>query len=223
MKKINWVLEVKKVILLMVGLTIAHLGVTFFIQADMGADPYNVLVQGVFRTVPWPESMNWTHGMTHILICLLIVLVLLVVDRSYIGIGTLLCMVFGGPIIDLFTLILAPVINNTLPTVLRVVVLGAGCVILAVGMSFVIKSESGTGPNDLVALVIAEKWKKKFGVIRVVTDFLFVAVGFLLGGTFGVGTIICAFLVGVVAQFFLPHAEKVCKRVLYGNQAEENN
>ena len=80
MKKINWLLEVKKVALLMIGLTIAHLGVTFFIQADMGADPYNVLVQGVFRTVPWPESIGWTHGMTHILICLLIVLVLLVVD-----------------------------------------------------------------------------------------------------------------------------------------------
>ena len=88
MKKINWLLEIKKVILLMAGLTIAHLGVTFFIQADMGADPYNVLVQGVFRSVPWPEGLNWTHGMTHILICLLIVLVLLAVDRSYIGIGT---------------------------------------------------------------------------------------------------------------------------------------
>lgn len=221
MKKINWLLEAKKVILLMVGLTIAHLGVTFFIQADMGADPYNVLVQGVYRTVPWPDSFNWTHGMTHILICMIIVLVLFVVDRSYIGIGTLLCMIFGGPIIDMFTLILAPVINNTLPTVLRIVVLGAGCVILAVGMSFVIKSEAGTGPNDLVALVIAEKWKKKFGIIRVVTDFLFVAVGFVLGGTFGPGTIICAFLVGVVAQFFLPHAEKICKKVLYGKNKQD--
>lgn len=217
MKKINWLLEVKKVALLMIGLTIAHLGVTFFIQADMGADPYNVLVQGVFRTVPWPESIGWTHGMTHILICLLIVLVLLVVDRSYIGIGTLLCMVFGGPIIDMFTWLLSPVINNGLPLALRIVVLGAGCVILAVGMSFVIKSEAGTGPNDLVALVIAEKWKKKFGVVRVITDFLFVALGFLLGGKFGLGTIICAFLVGVVAQCFLPYAGKICKKVLYGH------
>lgn len=221
MKKINWILELKKVVLLMVGLTIAHLGVTFFIQADMGADPYNVLVQGVFRSVPWPEALHWTHGMTHILICLLIVLVLLAVDRSYIGIGTLLCMIFGGPIIDMFTVILGPVINNTLPVAVRIMVLAAGCVILAVGMSFVIKSESGTGPNDLVALVIAEKWKKKFGIIRVVTDFLFVAVGFVLGGTFGPGTIVCAFLVGVVAQFFLPHAEKICKKVLYGKNKQD--
>lgn len=216
MKKINWILEAKKVILLMIGLTIAHLGVTFFIQADMGADPYNVLVQGVFRSVPWPEGLNWTHGMTHILICLLIVLVLLAVDRSYIGIGTLLCMIFGGPIIDLFTRILGPVINNTLSFALRLVVLGAGCVILAVGMSFVIKSEAGTGPNDLVALVIAEKSKKKFGVIRILTDCAFVIIGFLLGGTFGLGTIICAFMVGFVAQLFLPSAEKVCNRFLYG-------
>jgi len=219
MKKINWLLEIKKVILLMAGLTIAHLGVTFFIQADMGADPYNVLVQGVFRSVPWPAGLNWTHGMTHILICLLIVLVLLVVDRSYIGIGTLLCMIFGGPIIDLFTWILGPVINNTLPFALRLIVLAAGCVILAVGMSFVIKSEAGTGPNDLVALVISEKSKKKFGIVRILTDCTFVAGGYLLGGKFGLGTVICAFMVGLVAQWFLPSAEKICKWFIFGKNA----
>ena len=40
-----------RVLILLAGLTIAHLGVTLFLLADLGADPFNVLVQGIFRTL----------------------------------------------------------------------------------------------------------------------------------------------------------------------------
>ena len=88
-----------------------------------------------------------------------------------------------------------------------------GCVILSMGMTIVIKSEAGTGPNDLVAVVWSDKWKKSFGIIRMVTDGCFVLIGFLLGGIFGIGTIICVFVVGPVAQIFMPYAERFCKFV----------
>ena len=39
--------KVKQIILLIFGLSVAHLGVTFFIQANLGTDPFNVLVQGM--------------------------------------------------------------------------------------------------------------------------------------------------------------------------------
>lgn len=201
----------KQIVLLMLGLCIAHLGVTLFIQSNLGADPFNVLVQGIFRSVPWPGSWNWSHGRTHMMICFIIILVLLIVDKSYVRIGTILCMIFGGPIIDIFTYLLGDYVNGSLPVPVRVMMLVAGCVILAGGMTIVIKSEAGTGPNDLVAIVISDKIKKPFGVIRVLTDICFVAVGFLLGGTFGAGTIICSFIVGPVAQMFMPYAEKFCK------------
>lgn len=199
---------ISRVILLLVGLTIAHLGVTLFLQADLGSDPFNVLIQGLYRFLPWPESM--THGTVHMGVSFLIILVLLVVDRSYIRIGTLLCMVLGGPIIDVFTLILGSVINNESAMVLRIVALVVGCVILACGMSIVIKSQAGTGPNDLVAVVISDKSKKKFGIIRIIVDVCFAGIGFVFGGTVGLGTVICAFLVGPVAQVFMPVAEKLC-------------
>ena len=199
---------ISRVILLLVGLTIAHLGVSLFLQADLGSDPFNVLIQGLYRFLPWPESM--THGTVHMGVSFLIILVLLVVDRSYIRIGTLLCMVLGGPIIDVFTLILGSVINNESAMVLRIVALVVGCVILACGMSIVIKSQAGTGPNDLVAVVISDKSKKKFGIIRIIVDVCFAGIGFVFGGTVGLGTVICAFLVGPVAQVFMPVAEKLC-------------
>jgi len=212
MKNINFREWTVRVLLLLLGLTIAHLGVTLFLQADMGSDPFNVLIQGLYRFFPWPAAI--THGTVHVGVSFLIILALLVVDRSYVRIGTLLCMILGGPIIDVFMVVLAPVIHSQSPMVVRLLSLVAGCVILAFGMTIVIKSQAGTGPNDLVAVVISDKSGKKFGIIRIIVDVCFAGIGFALGGTLGLGTIICACLVGPTAQIFFPFSEKLCNGFL---------
>ena len=203
-----------RIVILLVGLCIAHLGVTLFLLSDLGSDPFNVFVQGLFRTgerlTHWPFL---THGRTHVAVSLLIVLVLLAVDRSYIKIGTALCMLFGGPIIDFFTRILSPLFSSA-GMGLRVIMLVLGCVILAYGMTIVIRSDAGTGPNDLVALVISDKTRFRFSVTRVAVDGLFALCGFLLGGTVGLGTLVCMFLVGPVAGVFLPVNGRVIERVV---------
>ena len=203
-----------RVVLLLIGLWIAHLGVTLFLQTNLGSDPFNVFVQGLFRAIPWPEWAGMTHGRVHLLVSLLIMVVLLVVDRSYVGIGTVLCMALGGPIIDVYTLWLAPFLNETLPLAVRVPMLAVGCVILAFGMTIVIRSQAGTGPNDLVAVVLSDKSGKPFGPVRIGVDLTFALVGFALGGVVGIGTIICAFLVGPAAQLFFPVSDKICVCVL---------
>lgn len=203
-----------RVVLLLIGLWIAHLGVTLFLQTNLGSDPFNVFVQGLFRAIPWPEWAGMTHGRVHLLVSLLIMVVLLVVDRSYVGIGTVLCMALGGPIIDVYTLWLAPFLNEKLPLAVRVPMLAVGCVILAFGMTIVIRSQAGTGPNDLVAVVLSDKSGKPFGPVRIGVDLTFALVGFALGGVVGIGTIICAFLVGPAAQLFFPVSEKICVCVL---------
>ena len=199
-----------RVVLLLIGLCIAHLGVTLFLQSNLGSDPFNVFIQGLYRGLPWSRWSFITHGRVHLLVSLLIMLVLLVVDRSYVGIGTVLCMALGGPIIDVYTVWLSPVINGSLPLPVRLGLLVVGCVILAFGMTIVIRSQAGTGPNDLVAVVLSAKWKKPFGPVRIGVDLTFAAVGFLLGGVLGVGTVICAFLVGPAAQLFFPVSQKLC-------------
>ena len=203
-----------RVVLLLLGLCIAHLGVTLFLQSDLGSDPFNVLIQGLYRGLPWSQWSFMTHGRVHLLVSLLIMVVLLVVDRSYVGIGTVLCMALGGPIIDVYTLWLAPFLNETLPLAVRVPLLAVGCVILAFGMTIVIRSQAGTGPNDLVAVVLSDKSGKPFGPVRIGVDLTFALVGFALGGVVGIGTIICAFLVGPAAQLFFPVSEKICVCVL---------
>ena len=204
-----------RVILLMIGLTIAHFGVTLFILADLGSDPFNVLVQGIFRTISSLLDLSFiTHGRVHIVICFIIILALLVVDKTYIKIGTILCMNFGGPIIDIFTVVLAPIFSISDSLIFKIFLLALGCVILAYGMTIVIKSDAGTGPNDLVAVVISDKTKKKFSIIRIIVDVSFVVAGFLLGGSLGIGTVICAFCVGPVAGHFLPVNEKLVNNVM---------
>lgn len=198
-----------RLVILLIGLTIAHLGVTLFLLADLGSDPFNVLVQGIFRTIQKIPFLGFiTHGYTHMAICFLIMIVLLFVDKTYVKIGTIVCMFCGGPIIDLFTAILGGFINSGNPFAMRILTLAAGCVILAFGMTIVMKSDAGVGPNDLVAISISDKLHKKFGTTRIVVDVTFVVIGFVLGGSLGIGTIICAFLVGPVAEIFLPFHEK---------------
>ena len=49
-----------RVVILLVGLCIAHLGVTLFLLSDLGSDPFNVFVQGLFRT--GERITRWAFG-----------------------------------------------------------------------------------------------------------------------------------------------------------------
>ena len=210
-----------RIFILMIGLIIAHLGVTLFLLANLGSDPYNVLVQGIYRTLSGIIKWSFlTHGRVHIVLCFLIILALLVADRSYIKIGTVLCMIFGGPIIDAYTILLKPLISDESALSFKLVILVLGCVILAYGMTIVIKSDAGTGPNDLVAIVISDKTGKNFGIIRIIVDLSFVLAGFLMGGSVGLGTVICAFCVGPVANFFLPVNERIIQKILKQSESQ---
>ncbi len=210
----NFIELLFRVVILFVGLTIAHLGVTLFLLANLGADPFNVLIQGLFRMVSKTGLGFITHGRVHMCICFLIILVLLVVDKTYIRIGTIICMFCGGPIIDFFNWILTPVFAGVDSLVIRILVNVLGCAILAFGMTIVIKSEAGTGPNDLVAIVISDKSGQKFSIMRVIVDLVFAGAGFVMGGTIGIGTLICAFVVGPVAGFFMPFNQNWIEKVI---------
>lgn len=203
-----------RLVVLFIGLVIAHLGVTLFLLADLGVDPFNVLIQGLRLLTEKTGIINPTHGTVHMVICFLIILILLIVDRSYVKAGTVVCMFCGGPIIDFFTWCLSGLGIGSATLPIKIVVLVLGCVILAFGMSIVIRSEAGTGPNDLVAVVISDKSGKRFGIVRIITDVIFVLTGFLIGGKFGVGTLICAFLVGPVAEKCMPVSDSIVRTSL---------
>jgi len=206
-----------RLFILIIGLIIAHLGVTLFLITELGSDPYNVLIQGLYRTLSVATGFPLTHGLTHIIVSFIIIILLLFWDKTYIKTGTLICMILGGPIIDFFSNLIVPFQLHLLSMSVRIAFLSVGCIILAFGMTIVINSEAGTGPNDLVAIVVSNKLKIRFSIIRIIVDATFVFTGFLLGGVFGVGTIICVFLVGPIAGLFLPITKKMIQNITPGS------
>lgn len=195
---------VKALLLLFLGLTIAHLGVTLFLLSEMGTDTFTVFIQGLAKT------FGLTVGTVHVMILILIMVILLFTTKGYVKPGTVVCAFCGGPIIDLFSWLFRAYINSQSPTPVRAISMLVGCVILALGMSVVINSNAGTGPNDLLALVLTDKIKRvEFRWVRIACDVVFVVLGWLLGGTLGVGTVAAILLTGPLVQFWLPKTKKL--------------
>lgn len=195
---------IKALLLLFVGLTIAHLGVTLFLLSELGTDTFTVFIQGLSRV------FGLSVGTVHVIVLCILMVVMLATTKGYVKPGTVVCAFCGGPIIDFFTWLLQPVIHGGSAMGLRIASMVAGCVILAAGMSIVINSQAGTGPNDLVAIILSDKIKKvEFRWVRMCCDLFFVVLGFLLGGTVGAGTLTAVCLTGPVVQWWLPRTRKL--------------
>ncbi len=200
---------VRALIVLFIGLVIAHLGVALFLLSEMGTDTFTVFIQGLART------FGLTVGTVHVIVLILLMLVMLLTTKGYIKPGTVVCAFCGGPIIDLFTWMFGEVIHAQSGMPVRIFSVVAGCVILSLGMSVVINSNAGTGPNDLVAIILSDKINRlQFRWVRVLCDLFFVVLGFVLGGTVGIGTIIAVFLTGPLVQFWLPETKKIIQGIL---------
>ncbi len=195
---------------LLIGLTIAHLGVTLFLLSALGTDTFTVLVEGLAKTI------GISIGTCHVAVCVVLMVVMFFTTKGYVKPGTVLCAFCGGWIIDFFMWILGDMIHAQSHIAVRIAAMLIGCVILAFGMALVMRSNSGTGPNDLVAMILSDKLNKKHNIafrwVRIACDVLFVAVGFLLGGTVGAGTLVAAFLTGPLVQIFLPIHGKMINR-----------
>lgn len=194
---------------LTVGLVIAHLGVTLFLISNLGTDTFTVFASGISNITG--ISVGLCHSGIQ---CVLIVLMVLF-TKGYIKTGSFICCLLGGPIIDVFNWLLGRFVTVDSPFFLRLAVMALGCVILSIGMALVIVSDAGTGPNDLVAVILTDKLHRfQFRAVRICCDLFFIIVGWLLGGVVGIGTVTAAFLVGPVVQVFLPVHRRNIERIL---------
>lgn len=194
---------------LTLGLIIAHLGVTLFLISDLGTDTFTVFASGISHTTG--ISVGLCHSGIQ---CVLIVLMILF-TKGYIKTGSFICCILGGPIIDVFNWMLGRFVSAASPMPVRFLTMVLGCIILSIGMALVISSDAGTGPNDLVAVILTDKLKKfQFRTVRICCDLFFIIAGFLLGGTVGIGTVVAAFLVGPIVQVFRPIHQRNIERIL---------
>ncbi len=200
----------KALSILLAGLAVAHLGVTLFLLSELGTDTFTVFIQGLSRL------SGLTVGTVHVIVLCILMILMLLGTKGYVKPGTVVCAFCGGPIIDLFTWLLGDWINGASDMAVRIASMLLGCVILSAGMSIVINSNAGTGPNDLVAVILSDRLPSvQFRWVRVGCDLFFVVLGFLLGGTVGAGTVAAVFLTGPLVQFWLPRTKKPVQAILH--------
>lgn len=93
----------------------------------------------------------------------------------------------------------------------------AAVVILCFASAMYFTADLGVSTYDAVALILEERKVGKFKYLRITTDCICVAIGFVLGAIVGVGTLITAFFMGPLIDFFNVH---VARPFLYGKQTE---
>lgn len=178
---------------LVFGLVLFGFGIALLVEAELGLAPWEVLHQGISINTGIPIG---TVG----IITGLLVLVLWIPLGERLGIGTVLNVVLIGVVIDL-TLWLSPI--ETLETWQQWALLVAGTCIVAVGSGFYIGAGLGPGPRDGLMTGFARRGIP-VGAARAGIEITVLVIGWLLGGTVGIGTVVFAFGVGPLVGWMLP-------------------
>ncbi len=177
---------------LMGGLTMCGVGIGLMIQADLGLGPWDVLHQGLSFT------MGITIGAASIVVSFLVLLLWLPL-RERPGLGTLLNVFTIGVVIDLTLAV------TTTPHALwlRWILVLAGPPLFSIGVGLYIGVGLGSGPRDGVMTGLQRRGVP-VAVGRTGIEVTALAIGWLLGGTVGFGTVYFALAAGPIMQFVMP-------------------
>lgn len=225
----------KRLVLFFVGMTIIQFGVALFLKTNIGSDPMTVFTQGLantldktgFRDTAIVKAIAGTNtvtpGVANMIILVILTAIILFVERKRINVGTIICVVGVGPIIDLGVKVISyfPVENFNLIVKMLFVVLG--CFIIAFGFSVLSASNVGVAPNDIVPFIIQDITKAQYRTVRIIMDAVLLIGGFFLGGVVGIGTVISMFAIGPFIQLLLPYGEKIVNFLVNTNDREDDN
>lgn len=177
---------------LTVGLWLYGLSIALMIEGAVGAAPWDVFHVGAALHLPL------TLGVIIILTAGL-VLTAWIPLRQKPGLGTVLNTVLLGPFADL-NLVMLPT-PDTLPG--RYGYALAGVLVCALATALYVGAQLGPGPRDGLMTGLARRTGWPLRRVRTGIEVSVLVSGFLLGGTVGLGTVVFAFAVGPLTQFFL--------------------
>lgn len=176
------------------------------IESRLGNFPWDVLHEGValqLADAGWPVSI----GAIAVAVSFLLLLVWIPM-RQRPGLGTISNALLVGVFMDL-TMAVVPDLESLW---LRIPALVAGIVLNGIATVLYIIPNFGPGPRDGLMTGLVQVTGRPVWVVRLGIEILVLAVGWLLGGTFGLGTIAYAVGIGYVTQLFLGLAEKLLGR-----------
>lgn len=178
---------------LLFGLVLCGCGIASMVVADLGLGPWDVFHQGIAKLTGIPI------GTVGILVGFVVLLGWLPLDEK-IGIGTICNVLVIGIVIDVLLIFFAT--PASLPW--RVVLMAIGPLLFGVGSGFYIGAGLGPGPRDGLMTGIAARGRPVWAV-RLGLELIVLALGWLLGGRVGVGTLLFAVGIGPIVHLSLRH------------------
>lgn len=180
---------------LLLGLFLFGTGSALQVQAGLGLSPWEVLHQGIAARTPL------SIGLASILVSLF-VLLLWIPLRQALGVGTVANAVLIGVFIDLVLF----VVPQPEALAVRWLLLLTGIVCVGIGSGFYIGVHLGPGPRDGLMTGIARRGPS-LRLARTGVEGTALVLGWVLGGTVGVGTVLFSVSIGPLVQFFLPRLQ----------------
>lgn len=183
----------RRLLQLYIGLVLYGVSTAMFVRADLGADPWNVFHLGVAKIF----SLN--IGMVMILVGAL-VLLLWIPLRQRPGLGTISNVIVLGLAADAALSLMPPLES----LVARSVLLLAAVMVNALATGMYIGAGFGSGPRDGLMTGINARTGWSVRSVRTSIELTVLFLGWLMGGTLGVGTVLYALAIGPLIQLFLP-------------------
>ena len=175
----------KTLFFLFFGLTLFGLGEALLIVSNLGVTPWTVFAEGVAK------NFDISIGLATFLVSISI-LILWVPLKQKIGIGTISNAIIIAFTIDLFVYLL-PLSKNTFLSIVEMII---GILLVGIGSGIYLITNLGPGTRDGLMKGISESFHKPIYLIRLSIEIVVVILGWILGGTVGLGTLMFALLIG---------------------------
>lgn len=182
----------RRLIQLFAGLLLYGVSISIMLEAGLGLEPWGVLNEGVTERTPLSFGL---------VVCLIgaLVLLLWIPLKQKPGFGTIANVIVIGLAVDAAS----PLIPDVEGYPLRAVFLAASIVLNGLAGGLYIGAGLGPGPRDGLMTGLARRTGWPLRRVRTGIEVTVLALGWLLGGTVGVGTVLYALAIGPLVQFFL--------------------
>ena len=186
----------KRLSMMMLGVCCMGIAVTIYNKTRFGTDPFTCFNIGI------SETIHLQFGVSQLIVNCIVIIFGFIYGKHLIGIGTVINMVGVGFIADFCTSIYDKFFPDPESLVVKIIMFVVIVIIHSFGGSIFFTAALGVGAYDILGFVLAEKTKINYRWCRMATDIFCVIGGIALGGIVGIGTIVTAFFMGPLIQFF---------------------
>lgn len=189
---------IRQIIVVIIGQVIIGIGIGFLLYANLGVDSSSVFQTGLAKllAIRYGQAVTICNGS--------ILLIIFLVDRHYISVASVTALFAVGFGADTSYALLLKLLPYDFNIAIRILISLLASGIMAIGVSIYINGGLGVGSVDIVSEFLTDKTHFEYRKVRIFVDFSFLIVGYLIGGTFGIGTVIGAIVTGPFVQALRP-------------------